>query len=151
MGECRGRLDARCCHWSVTNPFPTKVAACGPRRCFFFAETFWSLNHFGYLSHSYIKLTATVFFSLYFQTFWPKWLNFFQSLQKHFGLWPKKNGSGARNWRWLGRQLVIRVVNGPHFEARTRPEPCIYEARFRPESQICRASVMCATAGYQKT
>jgi len=30
-----------------------------------------------------------VFFSLYFQTFWPKWLNFLQSFQNHFGLWPK--------------------------------------------------------------
>ena len=29
-----------------------------------------------------LKLAITVFSSLYFQTFWPKWLNFFQSFQK---------------------------------------------------------------------
>jgi len=37
-----------------------------------------------------LKLAVTVFFSLYFQTFWRKWLNFIRSFQKHFGLWPKK-------------------------------------------------------------
>ena len=37
------------------------------------------------------KLTVTVFVSLYFQRFWPKWHNFFLSFQKHFDPWPKKN------------------------------------------------------------
>jgi len=44
--------------------------------------------------------------------------------------------------------LNSRVANGPHFEARARihkPEPgpsqkFIFEARFRPESQIYRVS-----------
>jgi len=35
-----------------------------------------------------------VFGGLYFQTFWPKWLNFFRSFRKHFGLWPEK----SRRW-----------------------------------------------------
>jgi len=37
-----------------------------------------------------LKLAITAFFSLYFQTFWPKWLNFFQSFQNHFHLSLKK-------------------------------------------------------------
>ena len=68
---------------------------------FFFAETFrlFLLGHFGHWNISVIcftillKLTITVFFSLYFQRFWPKWLNFFPSFQKRFDLWPKKNRS----------------------------------------------------------
>jgi len=36
------------------------------------------------------KLTITVLFSLYCQTLWPKWLNFFRSLQNRFGPWPRK-------------------------------------------------------------
>jgi len=31
-----------------------------------------------------LKLTKTLFFSLYFQTFWPKWLNFFSVISKTF-------------------------------------------------------------------
>jgi len=31
-----------------------------------------------------------MFISLYFQTFWLKWLDFFQAFQKRFGLWQKK-------------------------------------------------------------
>jgi len=68
---------------------------------FFFAETFRSflLRHFGHWNISVIcltvvlKLTITVFFSLYFETFWPKWLNFFRSFQKRSGLWPKNNSA----------------------------------------------------------
>jgi len=43
---------------------------------------FYSLRHFGHWNISLIcltvlfKLAVTVFFSLYFQTFWPWWLNF---------------------------------------------------------------------------
>ena len=54
------------------------------------------LRHFGHWDISVIclavvsKLTVTMFIILYFQTFWLKWLDFFQSFQKHFGLWPKK-------------------------------------------------------------
>ena len=55
-----------------------------------FAETFWSLTHFGHCLRVVLKCAATVLFSLYFQTFWPK-NNFFRSFQEHFGLWPKKN------------------------------------------------------------
>jgi len=65
---------------------------------FFFAETFRSflLMHFGHWNISVIcftvvlKLAITVYFSLHFRTFWPKWLNFFRSFQNRFGLWPKK-------------------------------------------------------------
>ena len=39
------------------------------------------------------KLTVTVFVSLYFHRFWPKWLNFFRPFQKHFDPWPKKTQS----------------------------------------------------------
>jgi len=56
----------------------------------FFAETFWSPRRFGHLSDSCTKLAVTVPIGLCFQTFWSKWLNFFRSFQKCFGLWPKK-------------------------------------------------------------
>jgi len=36
------------------------------------------------------KVAVAVFINLYFQIFWPKWLYFFRSFQKCFGLWPKK-------------------------------------------------------------
>ena len=36
-----------------------------------------------------------MFFSLYFQTFWPKRLNFFGHLKKTFGLWQEKNRSAS--------------------------------------------------------
>jgi len=52
--------------------------------CFFFAETYWSLQHIRHLSHSSIKVVATVFTTLYFQTLWPNWLQV-----KKFGLWLK--------------------------------------------------------------
>ena len=45
------------------------------------------MRHFGHWNISVIcltvvsKLAKKVFFSLYFQTFWPKWLNFFRSFQ----------------------------------------------------------------------
>jgi len=47
---------------------------------------------------------------------------------------------------WPLHKYPHRVVKGPRFEARTRPEPeitsptFIFEARFRPESQINRGS-----------
>jgi len=62
----------------------------------YLGQLFVSLRHFGYWNVSVIcltvvlKLTVTVFFSLYFQTIWPKWFNVFQSFQTHFGLWLKK-------------------------------------------------------------
>jgi len=66
---------------------------------FFFAETFRSflLRHFGHWNISVICFTvllklAISVFSLYFQTFSPKWLNFFRSLEKRYSLWPKKIG-----------------------------------------------------------
>jgi len=68
---------------------------------------FFSLKHFGHLSQ--------VFFSLYFQTFWPKWFNFFRSFQKRFGLWPKKNSPRLRlypypNWSDDRRSFQCKVV-----------------------------------------
>ena len=59
---------------------------------FFFAETFWSLKYFGHLSHSCIETRHNCIFSLDFQ-FWSKWFNYFQSIQKRFGLWPKNTTS----------------------------------------------------------
>jgi len=64
-----------------------------------FNTTFLSLRHFGHFLRDISvicltvvwKLTVTVFISLYFQRFWPKWLSFFSVIQKHSGLWPKKN------------------------------------------------------------
>jgi len=37
-----------------------------------------------------LKLTITVFFSRYFQTFWPKWLNFFSHF-KNVSVCDQKN------------------------------------------------------------
>ena len=37
-----------------------------------------------------LKLAIAVFISLYFQSFWPKWPNFFRPFQKNYCLWPKK-------------------------------------------------------------
>jgi len=50
-------------------------------------------RHFGHWNVSVIfltvvsKIAVTVFISLYFQSFWPKWLIFFRSFQKRFGVW----------------------------------------------------------------
>jgi len=58
--------------------------------CLFVAEKFWSLRNLGICPPVALKLAVTAFISLYFQTFWPKWHNFFRSFQTHFGLWPNK-------------------------------------------------------------
>jgi len=50
-------------------------------------EAFQSFNKI-VLHSDAVKLTVTVFIliiNLSFQIFWPKWLNFFLSFQKHFG------------------------------------------------------------------
>jgi len=64
---------------------------------FFLVETFRSflLRHFGHLSHSCVKTHHNSVFSLYFQSFWPKWLNFSRSFKKRFGLDRKKTGLQA--------------------------------------------------------
>jgi len=81
---------------------------------------FFSLRHFGHFLLRYfghwnisvicltvvLKLAVTKFFNLCFQTFWPKWLNFFRSFQNHFGLWPKKTGC-----MWLITSAGDREVN----------------------------------------
>jgi len=61
---------------------------------FFFAETFWSLKHFGHLSHSCIKTRHNTVFSLYFQTFWPKLRNFFGHFKNVSVYDRKKHSSG---------------------------------------------------------
>jgi len=44
--------------------------------------------------------------------------------------------------RWPVWPLLIKAVNGPHFEARPGPSPAfIFETRIRPESQIYRMSL----------
>jgi len=54
------------------------------------------LRHFGHRDILVIcltvvlKLAVAVLISLYFQTFRPKWLNFFRSFQKHFGQSPNQ-------------------------------------------------------------
>jgi len=75
-----------------------------------------SLRHFGLWDISVIcltvvlKLAVAAFTSLCFQAFWPKWLNFFRSFQKHFGLWPKKRPKKTapthqrRARGWIGRK-----------------------------------------------
>ena len=56
---------------------------------------FFLLRHFGHWTISVSCLTAalilavTVFFRLYFQTFWLKWLNVFWLFQNHFSQWPQ--------------------------------------------------------------
>ena len=47
--------------------------------CFFLLNHFSHspLRYFGHLLHSCIKTRPKSVFSLYFQTFWPKWLTFF--------------------------------------------------------------------------
>ena len=47
------------------------------------------MKHFGHLSRSCMKTRHNSVFSLCFQTFWPKSLNFLRSFQERFGLWPK--------------------------------------------------------------
>ena len=57
---------------------------------------------------------------------------------------------------WTLHTYQHSVVKGPHFEAWTRPEPkitsptFIFEARFRPESQIYRGSSDMRNCGVTK-
>ena len=46
----------------------------------FFADTFWSLKHFGHLSHSCVKTCCNSVYNLYFQTSWAKWLGHFKKI-----------------------------------------------------------------------
>ena len=80
---------------NILNVLPTCVWI-----CFFFSLKHVGhslLRHFGLWNISVIcvtvvlKLAITVFFSLYFLTFWPKSLDFFRSFQKRFSLWPKSD------------------------------------------------------------
>ena len=74
----------------------------------FVAETFWSLKDFGHLSHSCIKTRRNSVFSLYFQTFWPKWLIFFGHFKnisvcdriKQLG-WTSHNNFCAHRWKLI--------------------------------------------------
>jgi len=61
--------------WFLNNKQPVKATL---GHCSF------SLRHFGHLSHSCIETRHCSISNLYFQTFWPKWLNFFRSIQKTF-------------------------------------------------------------------
>jgi len=61
-----------------------------------------------------------VFFSLYFQRFWPKWLNFFLSFQKRFGIWLKKHPGAAIAGEKFGisgnlSNSGLRVISACHF------------------------------------
>jgi len=67
---------------------------------------FFSLRHFGHLSHSCIKLVITVFASLYFQTFWPKWLNFFAHF-KNVLVCDRKKTASAYIWNNGFRKLIF--------------------------------------------
>ena len=53
------------------------------------------------------KLAVAVFISLNFQTFWPKWLNFFRSFWKNFGIWPKNTQAATLNWQNANNIQVI--------------------------------------------
>jgi len=63
--------------------------------CFFFTETFWSLFcrdiFVTDISVICLAVVSKLTISVYFQTFWPKWPNFFWSFQRRFGVWPKKH------------------------------------------------------------
>jgi len=75
------------------------------------------LRHFGHWNISVIclavvlKLAITVFFSLYLQTFWPKWLNFFQSFQKRFGLWLKNDQRNRENTHIFWTENILQFVH----------------------------------------
>jgi len=79
-------------------------------RCAVCITCFFSLKHFGHLFHGCIKARRIkVFLSMYFQTFWPEWLNFFRSFRKRFGPWPKN--SVELDERSLVSVLVKNVSN----------------------------------------
>ena len=113
------------------------------------------LRHFCHWNISVICLTVvlnlaiTVFFSLYFQTFWPKWLNFFRSFQKRFGLWPKKNS-------FLHASTVTRVDCCERKHTRTASKAltadwviktmphtnCTYSVRLRSVRDVLRSKAV---------
>ena len=83
----------------------------------FFAETCWSLKHFGHLSHSCIKTRHSSVQYPIFSDIMTKITKFFQSFQKHFGLWPKnnlKNRSGVGIFRMV-RNVEKVGVSVRHF------------------------------------
>ena len=57
------------------------------------------------------KLATTVFISLYILTFWLKLLNFFQSFQKHFSLWPKKTAAELEAFLITNISCWVLVIN----------------------------------------
>ena len=92
---------------------------------FFFRDISVSflLGHFGHWNILVIcltvvlKLAIALFISLNFQTLWPNSHIFFQSLQKHFSLWPKKKQvyvwTAATPWDWfLGSLMFAGQVSG---------------------------------------
>ena len=92
------------------------------RSCFFFAETFFKI--FFYWDISVICLTVVIKLTIavHFQTFWPKWLNFFRLFQKHIGLWPKKTSYEVKDIFELPGHLSVQgrlvVLSGCM--------PCVY-------------------------
>jgi len=86
-------LQGRSKKKAVDLPHTPEVSIATDWKLFFFNERFWSFLPETFWSFVSVlsKLAITVFISLYFQTFWLNWLNFFQSFQKHFSPWLKKN------------------------------------------------------------
>ena len=85
------RWSAQLYAWLSTLLVLSVVLACF--LLFFFTETFRSFvcgDIWVICLTVVLKLAVAVFISLYFQTFSPKWRNFFRSFQKNFRLWPKK-------------------------------------------------------------
>jgi len=86
----------------------------------FLAETFLSLKHFGHLSHSCHKTCHKSVFSLYFQTFWLKWLIFFAAISntlRAVEAWPnlhrgKTYGIGT-NWTFVDCSVSFHVGHKP--------------------------------------
>ena len=83
LGSCRS--VAKTLLWCRFSPI-MRLSSLGikPRFCFFFR---WNISVI--CLTVLLKLAMKVYFSPCFQTFWSKWLNFFRSFQKRFGVWPQ--------------------------------------------------------------
>jgi len=77
------------------------------------AETFWSLKHFGHLSHSCIKTRHSSVHSPLFSDILTDMTKFFFG-HFNFGLRPKKNRSSQKRWRnYIGSAARQAAASGP--------------------------------------
>jgi len=89
-----------CYHFCIVLNVPTECFFCWEISVIFW-ETFWSLhwNISVICLVVVLKLTITVFISLYFQTFWTKWLNFFRHF-KNVSVFDQKNSLQVIPTEW---------------------------------------------------